>query len=87
MCIRDSTVATPPNTRTITRAVMTLRAAIRVTEAVNASSTDRLNRSPEMCIRDRLEILRWAKLRSWSVIDRARRDEDIPPVVAEPSLA
>jgi hypothetical protein len=35
----------------------------------------------------RLEILRWAKLRSWSVIDRARRDEDIPPVVAEPSLA
>jgi UDP-2,3-diacylglucosamine pyrophosphatase LpxH len=35
----------------------------------------------------RLEILRWAKLRSWSMIDRARREEVAPPEVAEPSLA
>jgi UDP-2,3-diacylglucosamine pyrophosphatase LpxH len=34
-----------------------------------------------------LEILRWAKLRSWSMIDRARREEVAPPPVAEPSLA
>jgi len=35
----------------------------------------------------RLEILRWAKLRSWSMIDRARRVDDAPTSVPEPSIA
>jgi UDP-2,3-diacylglucosamine pyrophosphatase LpxH len=35
----------------------------------------------------RLEILRWADLRSWSMIDRARRSDDAPQPVAEPSIA
>ena len=35
----------------------------------------------------RLEILHWAKLRSWSMIDRARRVEDAPLPMPEPSIA
>lgn len=35
----------------------------------------------------RLEILRWAALRSWSMIDRARRVDDASEAVPEPSIA
>ena len=35
----------------------------------------------------RLEILRWAKLRSWSMIERARRVDEAPLSVPEPSIA
>ncbi len=35
----------------------------------------------------RLEILHWAALRSWSMIDRARRIDEAPTPVPEPSIA
>ena len=35
----------------------------------------------------RLEILHWAALRSWSMIDRARRVDDAPSPISEPSIA
>jgi UDP-2,3-diacylglucosamine pyrophosphatase LpxH len=35
----------------------------------------------------RLEILNWATLRSWSMIDRARRVDDAPLPTPEPSIA
>ena len=34
-----------------------------------------------------LEILHWADLRSWSMIDRSRRVEDSRPPILEPSIA
>ena len=35
----------------------------------------------------RLEILPWAKLRSWSMIDGGRRDAPAPPQFTEPAIA
>jgi UDP-2,3-diacylglucosamine pyrophosphatase LpxH len=35
----------------------------------------------------RLEILHWAELRSWSMIDRSRRRGDARPPITEPSIA
>ncbi len=35
----------------------------------------------------RLEILHWAMLRSWSMIDRARQIDDAPSPLPEPSIA
>jgi UDP-2,3-diacylglucosamine pyrophosphatase LpxH len=35
----------------------------------------------------RLEILHWAAMRSWSMIDRARRIDDAHPSLPEPSIA
>jgi hypothetical protein len=34
-----------------------------------------------------LEILNWATLRSWSMIDRARRVDDASPPLPEPLIA
>ena len=35
----------------------------------------------------RLEILKWAELRSWSMIDRARRVDDASLPIPEPAIA
>jgi UDP-2,3-diacylglucosamine pyrophosphatase LpxH len=35
----------------------------------------------------RLEILNWARMRSWSMVDRARRVDDALQPIPEPSIA
>ena len=35
----------------------------------------------------RLEILHWAKMRSWSMVERTRRQDAAPSLSVEPSIA